>query len=54
MREYLKLQASGEEVGLDFDDLYQYSVCKALGLNLVTMDHDFNKVEGHEVKVMYL
>jgi len=53
LREYQQLQASGEEVGLDFDDLYQYSVCKALSLELVTMDHDFDKVGG-KLKVMYL
>jgi len=29
---------------LDFDDAYQYSICKYRGCNLATMDRDFKKI----------
>jgi len=34
---------------LDFDDAYQYSVCKHYQFKLVTMDQDFRKVKNIEV-----
>jgi len=34
---------------LDFDDSYQYSVCKHFGWRLVTMDLDFKKLNVKEI-----
>ncbi len=34
---------------LDFDDSYQYSVCKYFGWKLVTMDLDFKKLNAEEI-----
>ena len=31
--------------GLDFDDSYQYNICKHFDLNLVTMDRDFKNIK---------
>lgn len=38
------------EIGLDFDDSYQYSVCKHYDLKFITMDKDFKKVKGIEIQ----
>lgn len=37
------------DLGLDFDDSYQYSMCKHYDLKYVTMDQDFKKVKDVEV-----
>jgi len=37
---------------LDFDDCYQYLVCKFYSFELVTMDNDFKKTKG--IKIKYL
>jgi len=39
-------------LGLDFDDSYQYNICKHFGLKLVTMDNDFKKVK--DISVQFL
>ena len=38
-----------EEYNLDFDDSYQYCICKKYDLQLVTMDQDFKKAKDIEV-----
>ncbi len=38
---------------LDFDDAYQYKVAMDYGLEIVTMDRDFEKVEDH-INVRFL
>jgi len=35
---------------LDFDDSYQYSVCKELDLKLATLDNDFRRVDDSEIE----
>jgi predicted nucleic acid-binding protein len=40
------------KIGLDFDDMYQYSVAKYFNLEIVTMDTDFKKVS--DLKVIFL
>jgi len=37
---------------LDFDDLYQYSIAKYYGLEIVTLDLDFKKVKDIKVKFL--
>jgi predicted nucleic acid-binding protein len=39
-------------LGLDFDDSYQYNICKHFGLKLVTMDNDFKKVRDISVEFL--
>ncbi len=41
-----------KRLDLDFDDAYQYSVCKHNKLTLVTMDHDFEGI--HDVNIQLL
>ena len=43
--QYQLLTANRQKLKLDFDDSYQYSVCKHYGFKLVTMDQDFKKVK---------
>jgi len=40
------------EIGLDFDDSYQYSICKYYNLKFITMDHDFKKVKDIEIQFL--
>ena len=49
---YEEIINAKNKVGLDFDDGYQYSICKLLNLEFVTMDQDFNKVK--DIKIHYL
>ncbi len=41
-----------DSLGLDFDDSYQYNICKHFDLKLVTMDKDFKNVK--EIGVQFL
>lgn len=41
-----------KETGLDFDDSYQYCVCKCFKLKLLTLDKDFEKVKDVEIKFL--
>ncbi len=50
---YKELVEVNNKLGLDFDDTYQYQVAVEHGLELVTMDRDFEKVKNI-VKVMFL
>lgn len=40
------------EYSLDFDDSYQYCICKNYDLELITMDNDFKKVS--DIKIQFL
>jgi len=37
---------------LDFDDSYQYNICKHYDLKFVTMDQDFKKAKGIEIQFL--
>ena len=41
-----------DSLGLDFDDSYQYNICKHFDLKLVTMDKDFKNVK--DIGVQFL
>jgi len=47
----LTLQAK-ERFNLDFDDAYQFAIAKENGLSIVTLDKDFKRVKGIEVKYL--
>ncbi len=40
------------EYGLDFDDSYQYSICKYYDLKFITMDTDFENVK--DIRIQFL
>lgn len=50
---YKDLPEIKKNLGLDFDDTYQYKVVKDHDLEIVTMDSDFEKVK-HEIKVLFI
>ena len=50
--DYKGLTDINKKVQLDFDDLYQYSLCKKFNLKLVTMDLDFRKVRDIEIQFL--
>ena len=41
-----------KQIGLDFDDSYQYCICKHFNLNFITMDYDFKKVKDIEIQFL--
>jgi predicted nucleic acid-binding protein len=49
---YPELVNTKESQNLDFDDSYQYLICKSYSLELVTMDADFKKTKGISVKYL--
>lgn len=49
---YAELFATKKSQNLDFDDSYQYLVCKSHSLELVTMDNDFKKTAGISIKYL--
>lgn len=49
---YPELVNTKESQNLDFDDSYQYLICKSHSLELVTMDTDFKKTKGISVKYL--
>ena len=38
--------------GLDFDDAYHYTLAKHLGLKVVTMDRDFERIKDVEILLL--
>jgi len=46
---YQEITNIAEEFGLDFDDSYQYSICKDFNLKLATMDQDFRNIRGIDI-----
>ncbi|MDZ7724849.1 MAG: PIN domain-containing protein [candidate division KSB1 bacterium] len=49
---YQELIKASINIGLDFDDSYQYCIAKHFQFRLVTMDKDFKKV--NDIKVDFL
>jgi len=49
---YKEVVSIKDSLGLDFDDSYQYNICKQFNLKLVTMDKDFKNVK--DVKIYFL
>ncbi len=50
-----KLVASRQELGLDFDDAYQYAAAKKHRLTLISFDSDFDKtVRGRKTPMQVL
>ncbi len=47
---YITVVSNRKKYKLDFDDSYQLSVCKHFGLKLITMDHDFKKIEDTDIE----
>ncbi|RJP76907.1 MAG: PIN domain-containing protein [Candidatus Zixiibacteriota bacterium] len=43
----LELASLNERWSLDFDDAYQFKIAEMHGLQLVTLDHDFEGVADH-------
>jgi len=39
--------------GLDFDDVFQFKIAEEHGLEIITMDKDFNKVKD-KIKVTFI
>lgn len=46
---YDQVVRNREKFGLDFDDSYQFSVCKNYGYTLVTFDQDFKGIKGIDI-----
>ena len=41
-----------KKIELDFDDAYQYYICKQFNLKLITMDQDFKKINNIEIQFL--
>lgn len=52
-RSYEDLAEIKGRAGLDFDDTYQYKIAKEYGLEIVTLDRDFEKVRN-SVSIKFL
>jgi len=50
---YSELTQIKKTLDFDFDDAYQYRIAKEYGLEIVTMDRDFERVKK-EVKVIFI
>lgn len=51
-KSYIDLANIRQIQNLDFDDSYQYLICKSYSFELVTMDTDFQKIKGVSVKFL--
>ncbi len=51
-KSYTDLISTKQTQQLDFDDSYQYLVCKSYSFELVTMDNDFQKVKDISVNFL--
>jgi len=49
---YNEILQINRKIGLDFDDSYQYCICKHFSLKLVTMDQDFKKIKDLEIQFL--
>jgi predicted nucleic acid-binding protein len=49
---YPQLLEIKESIDLDFDDIYQYLICRTFSLKLITMDQDFKNVEGIDIQML--
>ena len=52
IEQYTFLMKNQREVGLDFDDTYQWSIAQYFGAQIVTMDKDFERVK--DVNILFL
>ncbi|MDR4496759.1 MAG: PIN domain-containing protein [Candidatus Scalindua sp.] len=50
---YEKLTMIKRDLNLDFDDAYQFKIAKEYGLEIITMDRDFNKVKD-KIRVKFI
>lgn len=50
--QYKEILTNRKKEKLDFDDAYQYTVCKHYGLKLATMDQDFKNIK--DVDILFL
>ena len=50
--EYTQCANTRKKIALDFDDSYQYTLCKCFNLTLVTMDQDFRIIKDIEIKFL--
>ncbi|MCR4292953.1 MAG: PIN domain-containing protein [Candidatus Kuenenia sp.] len=50
---YKNLANEKENTGLDFDDVYQFKIAEEYGLEIITMDKDFNKVKD-KIKIKFI
>ncbi|MDY6970608.1 MAG: PIN domain-containing protein [Spirochaetota bacterium] len=41
-----------QKIKLDFDDSYQYSLCRRFELKLITVDHDFKRVKDIDTQFL--
>ena len=41
-----------QKIKLDFDDSYQYSLCRRFEMRLITMDHDFKRVKDIDIQFL--
>lgn len=46
---YGSIAKAKKKYNLDFDDAYQYIICKHYDLNFITMDRDFRNIKDIEV-----
>ena len=46
---YEEVINTSNNLNLDFDDAYQYSIAKHYGLRIATMDKDFNRIKDLEI-----
>lgn len=49
---YVKIVEVNENIGLDFDDSYQYSICKYFDLKFLTMEQDLKKINDIEIQFL--
>ncbi len=49
---YEEIPKIKNEFNLDFDDSYQYNMCKHFDLKFVTMDQDFKRVKDIEIQFL--
>ncbi|MDM8569180.1 PIN domain-containing protein [Thiotrichales bacterium HSG1] len=52
--DYAQMNTLAQQLNLDFDDAYQYSIAKSYGLKLVTLDKDFKNLNLNDVNVIFL
>jgi predicted nucleic acid-binding protein len=50
---YKNLADAKLNTGLDFDDVYQFKIAEEYGLEIITMDKDFNKVKD-KIKITFI
>ena len=50
---YKNLANAKNDTGLDFDDVYQFKIAEEYGLEIITMDKDFNRVRD-KIKIIFV